>query len=176
MDPFTGRYWVISSTDTRNRMGTPCSFKLLPEGNTQFLAGPESSIYKRAEWLRHHLFVTPYTRNERYPAGDYPNQCPGGQGLVKYTAANRNIAATDVVVWYSFGTTHIPRTEDWPVMPVEYAGFKLKPANFFDRSPSATVPPSAAPRHVVMQAVDRPPSSSSAAAAPSCHKAPQSKL
>ncbi len=31
--------------------------------------------------------------------------------------------------------THFPRPEDWPVMPVDYAGFKLKPVSFFDRNP-----------------------------------------
>jgi Cu2+-containing amine oxidase len=31
-------------------------------------------------------------------------------------------------------------TEDWPVMPVEYAGFTLKPYNFFDRTPALDLP------------------------------------
>ena len=30
---------------------------------------------------------------------------------------------------------HLPRTEDWPGMPVDYAGFTLKPRDFLDRSP-----------------------------------------
>jgi primary-amine oxidase len=32
------------------------------------------------------------------------------------------------------------RPEDWPVMPVDYAGFKLKPVGFFDRNPALNVP------------------------------------
>ena len=45
---------------------------------------------------------------------------------------------------YTFGVTHVPRLEDWPVMPTEYAGFELKPSGFFDRSPviNTTVKPS----------------------------------
>ena len=39
-----------------------------------------------------------------------------------------------------FGTNHLPRTEDWPVMPVERAGFHLKPVGFFDRNPALDVP------------------------------------
>ena len=37
----------------------------------------------------------------------------------------------DPVVWYSFGITHSPRVEDFPVMPVEMVGFTLKPEGFF---------------------------------------------
>ena len=36
--------------------------------------------------------------------------------------------------------THLPRTEDWPVMPVETVGFHLKPANFFDVNPALDIP------------------------------------
>ena len=47
---------------------------------------------------------------------------------------------TDIVLWHTFGMTHIPRLEDWPVMPVERAGFKLKPVGFFAQNPSLDVP------------------------------------
>lgn len=43
-------------------------------------------------------------------------------GLPEWVRQNRNanIQNTDVVIWHNFGITHIPRTEDYPVMPVEY--------------------------------------------------------
>jgi primary-amine oxidase len=87
-----------------------------------------------------HLCVTPFDAAERYPAGDYPFQHPGGAGLPAWTAADRSTADTDVVLWYVFGTNHLPRTEDWPVMPVERTGFHLKPVGFFDRNPALDVP------------------------------------
>ena len=62
--------------------------------------------------------------------------------LPDWTAANRSLVNTDIVVWYVFGTNHIPRTEDWPVMPVERVGFHLKPTGFFSRSPGIDVTPS----------------------------------
>ncbi len=37
--------------------------------------------------------------------------------------------------------THFPRPEDWPIMPVDRTGFKLKPVGFFDRNPTLDVPP-----------------------------------
>ena len=52
------------------------------------------------------------------------------------------IENTDVVVWHTYGVTHVPRPEDWPVMAVEYTGFTLMPVGFFDQSPANDVPPS----------------------------------
>ena len=51
-----------------------------------------------------------------------------------------DIAATDLVVWYTFGLTHIPRVEDWPVMPVSSVGFLLRPDGFFDANPALDLP------------------------------------
>jgi primary-amine oxidase len=104
-------------------------------------ARPEASIAKRAAFTTRHLWVTPFAEHERYPAGDYPNQHPGGAGLPEWTAADRPLEDTDVVVWYSFGAHHVPRPEDWPVMPATRIGFRLEPVGFFDGNPSLDVPP-----------------------------------
>ena len=86
--------------------------------------------------------MTPYEPAERYAAGDYPNQHPGGAGLPEWTAADRPVADRDIVVWYTFGHHHVPRPEDWPVMPVATIGFQLKPVGFFTNNPALDVPPS----------------------------------
>ena len=106
------------------------------------LAHPDSSVGKRAGFAQHNLWVTPYRADERRAAGNYPNQHEGGDGLPRWTAADRSLVDTDVVVWYTFGLTHIVRPEDWPVTPVEYTGFLLRPFGFFDRNPALDVPPS----------------------------------
>jgi primary-amine oxidase len=38
---------------------------------------------------------------------------------------------------------HLPRPEDYPVMPTAYIGFTLKPFGFFTANPALDVPPSA---------------------------------
>jgi primary-amine oxidase len=58
-----------------------------------------------------------------------------------WTAQNRSIEDTDVVLWYVFGIHHVTRPEDWPVMPVDTVSFWLKPFGFFDRNPALDVPP-----------------------------------
>ena len=87
-----------------------------------------------------HLWVTRYDPQERYAAGDYPNQHPGGAGLPAYVEDDAPLDNAELVVWYTFGAHHVVRPEDWPVMPVTYIGFALKPPCFFDRNPALDVP------------------------------------
>jgi primary-amine oxidase len=61
--------------------------------------------------------------------------------LPRYIAKNRPIENQDIVVWHSFGHTHVCKPEDFPVMPVEYAGFMLKPSGFFAENPAMDLPP-----------------------------------
>ncbi|KPI05521.1 Copper amine oxidase domain-containing protein [Actinobacteria bacterium OK074] len=140
------RVWQIVNPEKTNRLGRPVGYALYPEGQPTLLADPSASVHSRAAFATHHLWVTAYDPAERYPAGDFVNQHPGGAGLPAWTAADRDLDGADVVLWHTFGLTHFPRPEDWPVMPVDYAGFTLKPVGFFDRNPTLDVPGSAA-RH-----------------------------
>ncbi|HWS44242.1 MAG TPA: primary-amine oxidase, partial [Acidimicrobiia bacterium] len=143
VDPARSRTWRIVNPQARNGLDQPTAYKLVPTMSTPtMLAHPDSPVGRRAGFAHHNLWVTPYAPDERRAAGNYPNQHSGGDGLPRWTAANRSIANTDLVVWYSFGVTHFVRPEDWPVMPVEYCGFLLSPFGFFDRNPALDVPPS----------------------------------
>jgi primary-amine oxidase len=139
-DNSVGRTWHIVNPDKLNRFGNPVGYALRPEGQPALLADESSSIRARATFATRHLWVTKYDPAQRYPAGDFVNQNPGGDGLPRWTAADRNVNGEDIVVWHTFGPTHFPRPEDWPVMPVDYAGFTLKPVGFFDRNPTLDVP------------------------------------
>jgi primary-amine oxidase len=143
VDPTRSRTWRIANRSSRNGLGQPTAYKLLAGATPTLLADPSSSVGRRAAFASHNLWVTAYDPEERRAAGDYPNQHGGGAGLPTWTAQDRPLVDTDIVVWHSFGVTHIPRPEDWPVMPVEYAGFTLIPYGFFDRNPALDVPPSA---------------------------------
>jgi len=141
-DAGVDRVWHISNPGSLNRLGRPVAYALHPEGKPALLADPESSIAARAAFATKHLWVTAYDPAERYPAGDFVNQHPGGAGLPAYAAADRDLDGQDLVVWHTFGLTHAPRPEDWPIMPVDTTGFTLKPVGFFDRNPTLDVPPS----------------------------------
>jgi primary-amine oxidase len=140
-DPACARHWRFVNPGASNGLGRPVAYKLVPGATPTLHAQPDSSIGHRAGFARHNLWVTPYAPDERRAAGDYPNQHPGGDGLPGWTEADRSLVGTDIVAWHTFGVTHLPRPEDWPVMPVEYCGFHLMPVGFFDRNPSLDVPP-----------------------------------
>jgi primary-amine oxidase len=140
VDLNTGRYWKIFNPSKLNSLGEPVAYKLVPGENALPFAHPTASVSKRAGFITKHLWVTKYAEDERYAAGDYPNQHSGGAGLMQWTKANRSIENTDLVLWYTIGHTHIPRLEDWPVMPVAYTGFTLKPVGFFEGNPALDVP------------------------------------
>lgn len=142
VDQLKARYWKVVNPNVSNSHGQPVGYKLLPGDNVLPFAHPDAPILKRAGFMTRHLWVTPYSASERFSTGDYPNQHPGGEGLPQWTQANRSIEDTDIVVWYTFGHHHIPRPEDWPVMPVAYTGFMLKPVGFFEGNPALDVPPS----------------------------------
>jgi primary-amine oxidase len=138
----TARTWKVVNPHVTNVVGEPVGYRFLPGDNSYPMAGPDAWWRKRAGFVNHHVWVTPFAESEKYAAGDYPNQSHGGDGLVTWAAADRPVADTDVVFWYTFGHTHISRPEDYPVMPTAYIGFMLKPSGFFDLNPANDVPPS----------------------------------
>ncbi|MDQ2755666.1 MAG: primary-amine oxidase [Actinomycetota bacterium] len=141
-DGSVGRVWHIVNPEVQNRLGQNVGYALYPENQPVMLADDSSSIHQRAAFATKNLWVTRYDPEERYAAGDFVNQHPGGAGLPAYVAQDRDIDGQDIVIWHTFGLTHFPRPEDWPVMPVDYAGFTLKPQGFFDRNPTLDVPAS----------------------------------
>ncbi|MGN6425794.1 MAG: primary-amine oxidase [Leifsonia sp.] len=143
-NPATSRVWEITSSSRRNAVGRPTAFHLIPQPGATLMAQPESTVFGRATFATKHLWATQYDPAERFPAGDYPNAHAGGGGLPAWTAADRSLVDEDIVLWHVFGPTHIPRPEDWPIMPVDYSGFLFKPYGFLDRNPALDLPDGAA--------------------------------
>lgn len=141
-DAAAGRTWLISNDSQKNDFDEPVAYKLEPAIGPLMLADDESAVAQRATFAKTALWVTRYSPDERFPAGDFPNQHPGGDGLPAWIKADRDLTDAPLVIWHSFGTTHFARPEDWPVMPVERVGFALKPHGFFRRNPALDVAPS----------------------------------
>jgi primary-amine oxidase len=144
LDPAGSRTWKIVNPNEINELGNPVAYKLLPQASPRFMVPEDTPAGARGGFARHNLWVTAYDHNEHYAgAGPFTNLHPGGPGLATYTAQDRPVDNTEIVVWHTFGVTHVPRPEDWPVMPVEYAGFSLVATGFFAGNPALDLPPSA---------------------------------
>lgn len=139
--PELGRYWKVVNRGCTNRMGGSTAYKLMPEANIKPMHQPGSPFMSRAGFVEHDLWVTRYAAGEDFPCGSYVSQSSGGDGLPKWSQADRSLKDEDVVLWYTMGVFHVPRLEDFPIMPMEYTGFKLKPLGFFDRNPAIDLPP-----------------------------------
>ena len=140
MNMSAARTWTVVNRSARNVLGHHTSYIVVPGVNSIPYVAPASQVRRRAGFINQHFWATRYRENEMYAAGAYPNQSLGGAGLTQWAANNESLTNEDVVVWYTMGITHIPRPEEWPVMPVTHVGLKLIPGGFFSRNPALDVP------------------------------------
>ncbi|TFJ83507.1 hypothetical protein NSK_005189 [Nannochloropsis salina CCMP1776] len=135
------RFWVVESSGAKNRTGKPTAYKLVARDPIHIMARDQAAFLRRAGYTKHTLWVTAYQPQERFPGGEFPNQDPRPLcGLPLYAAKDRPLVDKDVVLWHVFGAHHVPRLEDWPVMPFEKVSCVFKPFGFFDASPVLDVP------------------------------------
>jgi primary-amine oxidase len=134
------RTWEVYNAESRNATGHAAGYAIVPEGNAVPYLGPKTRERALAGFVDHHLWVTRLHERELYAAGDYPSQGGPPGGLPLFASDDESIEDEDVVVWYTIGVTHVPRPEDYPVMPVEHAGVMFVPHGFFDRNPALDVP------------------------------------
>lgn len=91
----------MRNTRTVNRTGQLTGYKLVPGSNCLPLAGPDATLFRRAAFLKHNLWVTPYARGEMFPGGEFPNQNPRiGEGLPAWVEQNRPLEEADIVLWF----------------------------------------------------------------------------
>lgn len=143
LDITTNRTFKISNPHSHNPInGKPVAYKIYAPDFQKMLAHPDSFHHKRAEFADHNIYVTKHRDGELYAGGKYTNQSRGGQGVRAWANRHDGVEDEDVVVWVQFGLQHVPRVEDFPVMPCEILRVRMVPQNFFDRNPALDVPPS----------------------------------
>ncbi|KAF4126213.1 primary-amine oxidase [Geosmithia morbida] len=125
---------------------TPVGFKIIPCYSQMLLAHPSSYHARRSEFGQHAVWVTRYDDEEIFPSGRHTMQSTGGEGIASgierrkaSPGTSTSVRDEDIVVWHTFGSTHNPRIEDWPVMPADKMVVGLKPVNFFTGNPGIDV-------------------------------------
>ncbi|HYM08963.1 MAG TPA: hypothetical protein VEU11_20595, partial [Terriglobales bacterium] len=128
--------WRIANPNVQGPLGYPTSYEIMPEATGISLLSPEDWPQRRAAFSAHQLWITPYRPNEFYAGGRFPTGSKGDDGLAAWTKADRPIENTDIVAWYTLGFHHVPRAEDWPVMPTMWHEFVIRPYDFFPKNPA----------------------------------------
>jgi len=132
--------WLFINPNVKGPLGYPTGYEIMPGATAKSLLAPDDPPQKLGAFSEHQFWVTPNNASERYAAGVYPTSSKGDDGLAVWTKANRNIENTDLVGWYTLGFHHMPRIEDWPVMPTMWHHFEIRPFNFFEANPVLDLP------------------------------------
>ncbi len=140
INPFSDRFWVVFNPQVKNNLGMPVGYALLPGSNTIPYEQPDSAVRQKAGFINYHLWATPYDPNQINAMGLYPVLSIKPDGLPQWAEKNSSLKDTHIVLWYTAGVTHIPRPEEWPVMPKAELTFKIVPIGFFSRNPAINLP------------------------------------
>ncbi|EKM98905.1 MULTISPECIES: primary-amine oxidase [unclassified Acidocella] len=140
-NPATQRYWKVINPNKLNHTGKPVGYKLMPESTLTPFFRPGSPSGIRSNFMQNHLWVTKFSEEERFPAGEYMNHSDGSGGVADFVKQDRALENTDLVLWHVFGLHHQPRPEDFPVQPCIKTGFKLMPVGFFNQNPGIDIAP-----------------------------------
>jgi primary-amine oxidase len=137
LDLTTSRRWLITSSMKTNALGQATGYALVPGENAPSFQAPNSGPRRKAAFLEHPLWVTLSDPRQMYASGEWVNLGRDREGVSMWSAGDRSIVDKDVVLWYTLSVLHLPRPEDWPVMPSHTAGFRLVPLGFFASNPNA---------------------------------------
>ena len=135
-----GSLYHFSNHNVEGALGHHPGYMLMPDGSYvhPMLAADDPPV-RRNSYLHYQLSVTPDAPAERFAGGRFAMMSDGSDTLGAWTARDRAIGNRDIVAWYTIGFHHIPRMEDWPVMPTHWSGFTLMPHNFFATNPAMTI-------------------------------------
>jgi len=126
--------WKVVNPNRTNARGYNTGYLLESHSSADALL--KKADFQRAGFIEFPLWITRYDRDQRFAAGDTPNQNPGEGGVPVYQQDDESLVNTDLVLWLTVGHHHVTAAEDFPVLSLEPLSFKLKPVNFFDRNPA----------------------------------------
>ncbi len=146
IDTATARRWLVASSGQRNAHGQPTAYALVPGENAPPFQAPASAPRRKAPFIDHQLWVTRYDPAQVYASGEWVSLPTENDGVAAWGSNDESLVDEDAVLWYTHSVVHLPRPEDWPVMPSHTAGFRLLPVGFFAANPTAPRATAAPPR------------------------------
>lgn len=143
------RWRIVNPKRVHYASGKAAGYALGIKGaSIGMMANEDGWASRRAAFARKALWVVrdredgSETEERLYPSGKYVPQTREDpeDSVLKWSQEGKSIDGEDILLFVTFGVTHIPRPEDWPVMPSEHVRFTLKPVHFFRHNPALDVP------------------------------------
>ncbi|KAF7591048.1 hypothetical protein BBP40_002008 [Aspergillus hancockii] len=114
-------YRIIHPSRINSVSGKPVGYKLHALPSQKLIMGPETFSHKCDLFPTKPIWVTSYQAGELWPAGEFTSQSRVDTGLDVWTQRNENIENEDVVLWHTFGVTHItPPDGNFPIAALMY--------------------------------------------------------
>ncbi|KAH8880425.1 copper amine oxidase, partial [Thozetella sp. PMI_491] len=115
----SNRCFKIVNEAKRNPVsGNLVGFKIVPQPSQLILARPGSVTRRRARVGEYHVWVSRYQDGDLWAGGRWTNQSLEEiDGVADYVARKENVRSQDLFFRHTYGLTHNPRVEDFPVIP-----------------------------------------------------------
>ncbi|TBU23317.1 peroxisomal copper amine oxidase [Dichomitus squalens] len=141
------RWSIVNPKKVHPHSKRNAGYTIMSKGaQAPLMALPDSVVAKRASFATKPVWVVKDVEGPNggrmWPSGKYVPQTRDTpeDSLPNWVKGNDNLAEEDILVYLTLGITHIPRPEDWPVMPVEHLRLLFRPTHFFEFNPSMDVP------------------------------------
>ncbi|PIL34657.1 hypothetical protein GSI_03437 [Ganoderma sinense ZZ0214-1] len=148
MDYAKDRRWsIVNPARVHPHSKRNAGYSIMGKGSlAPLMALPDSAVAKRAAFATKPLWVVRDVEGPKggrvWPSGKYVPQTRDTpeDALPNWARGDDSLVGQDILLYLTMGITHIPRPEDWPVMPVEHLRVLFRPTNFFEFNPSMDVP------------------------------------
>lgn len=104
-------YKIINPSVKNPVSGKPVGYKLHAVPSQMMMMGKHTFNYKRGIFASKPIWVTRYRDEELWAAGEFTNQSREDTGLAVWANRDEEVENDDVVLWHSFGITHVTRPE-----------------------------------------------------------------
>ena len=108
----SSRIYKMQNPSVRNKVsGKPVAYKLHAVPSQMMVMGEHTFSHLRGVFASKPIWVTKYRDDELYAAGEFTNQSRADTGLAIWARRDENVENEDVVLWHTFGLTHVTRPE-----------------------------------------------------------------
>ena len=132
--------WMFINPTGKGALNYPPGYEIMAGATAKSLMSADDPVQRIGAFSAHQLWVTPYKADERFASGSYPTSA---EGRMASKTGQRPIARFSTLIsWHGIRWGFITYRGPWPVMPVQWHSFHIRPFHFFGLNPVLDVPKS----------------------------------